>query len=123
MCNSSEIIVTLEPQPMDTNISFWSITPQSGPQPLNVTIDGFLFRNGIEENQPDSAIVDDEHVYFQVWNGTDWAVAQDIITAYDASRGYHGHIYATFTFNGFPAGPWRCRLTYNGNASKGLTGC
>lgn len=123
MCNSSEIIVDLVAEVAETNISLWQLTPTSGQQPIAVTIDGFLFRNGIEENQPDSAIVDGEHVYFQVWNGTDWAVAKDIITNFDSVRGYHGHIYATFVFTGFPTGQYRTRLTYNGNASKGLTGC
>lgn len=123
MCTSSEIVVTLVAESVATNITLWAINPSSGQQPLQVEIDGFLFRNGINENQPDSAIVDGEVVYFQVWNTVDWAVAATIVTAYDSVRGFHGHIYSKFTFTKFPSGQWRTRLVYNGNPAKGLTGC
>jgi len=107
-----------------TNITFWDIQPRTGKMPLTVTVDGFLFRNGIEENQADSIIVDGETVYLQQNIGGQWQNIRTFTTRYDSSRGYHGHIFGTHVFPiGYTQGAIRTRLTYNGNTAKTLTGC
>jgi hypothetical protein len=105
-----------------TNITFWQMYPTSGLAPLVCTVDGFLFRNGIEENQPDSEMMDYETVQLQVQasNGQ-WGRVTDFVTAYDSVRGYHGHVFGTYTINN--PGTFNFRLHYDGNTAKNLSGC
>lgn len=126
MCDSSTITITVTQAMAQTNISYWDMSPRSGPLPLTVTVDGFLFRNGIEENRSDSAIVDGETVYLQQYDPVDgqWKNVYTMTTSYDSVRLYHGHFYATVQFASTAVpGNYQYRMHYNGNSSKGLTGC
>lgn len=126
MCDSAPITITVTQAMSATNITLWDMQPRSGSLPLTITVDGFLFRNGIEENRSDSTIVDGETVYLQQYNPTrdQWTNVYTMTTSYDSVRNYHGHFYATVQFD--PAtvpGNYNYRMHYNGNSSKGLTGC
>lgn len=127
MCDSASITITVVAAMTQTNISLWDMSPRSGSLPLTVTIDGFLFRNGVEENRSDSSIVDGETVILQQYDPTinQWVnTGIQMVTSYDSSRLYHGHFLGTANFasNANP-GQYQFRVHYNGSATKKLEGC
>ncbi len=126
MCDSPVIVVTVTSGVVETNITLWDISPRSGSLPLTVTIDGFLFRNNIQENRSDSTIVDGETVYLQQFDhgSQTWGNILTMTTGYDSARGYHGHFYATAQFDPTAVpGQYSFRCHFNGNSSKNLGGC
>lgn len=126
IADSISITITVLAAMTQTNISLWDMQPRSGSLPLTITIDGFLFRNGIEENRSDSTIVDGETVTLQQYDPTDglWKNTINMTTSYDSARLYHGHFYGTVQFasNAGP-GQYQFRAHFSGNAIKGLGGC
>lgn len=112
------------PQYVDTNITYWQIVPDQVKPMQNFKIEGFLFRNNIEENLSDSQIVDNEEVLIQYIANVDWINFAKATTKFDSERGYHGFFSITGSFpSQVQLTKFPFRVFYNGNSTKRLNPC
>lgn len=127
MGDSPAINVVVGYPTVNTDLSMWDLTPKSGSLPFIIAYGGYLWRQGITENQSDSTIVDGETVQLQVlFPGGSWSpVGPAVTTGYIGGTGYHGYYSGTLPLSApsiYP-GTFGFRIHYAGNASKGLLGC